>query len=134
MREEHIFKYDFRTVFSAIENSARKEVFEKTGKEFDILKGVEYEHNNLKYTIEECCVEKGYIINIEEDSLTSYTLRIVLENMNIDKTKLIYENIFKSKSVIKTINYKISSFIFKKRIKKRYNGFIIFIENMIEEG
>lgn len=134
MRAEHIFNYDIRAVFAAIEKSAKAEIYEKTRQEYDILKDVEYEHNNLKYVIEECSMEKGYIINIEEDNSTSYTLRITFENLNLDKTKLIYENIYNSKSSLKKLNYKISSFIFKKRVKKRYNSFINYIEKMIEEG
>ncbi len=134
MKNEYIFNHNIEKVFKVIEDSARAEAFEQTKQEFDSLKGVEYENNNMKYTIRECSIDTGYIIDIKEDENTSYTLNIAFESLEDDKTNLIYENIYKSKSAIKKLNYKISSFVFKSRIKKRYNSFINYIETMIEEG
>lgn len=134
MKNEYIFNHNIEKVFKVIEDSARAEAFEHTKQEFDILKGVEYENNNMKYTIRECSIDTGYIIDIEEDENTSYTLNIAFESLEDGKTNLIYENVYESKSAIKKLNYKISSLVFKSRIKKRYNSFINYIETMIEEG
>ncbi len=134
MEKRHIFNYNVNKVFNAIEESVKAEVEDKTEVKYEELKGVSYKVNNMNYDIIECSVENGYILKVYEDDITSYTLNIAFNSLEDDKTELLYENVFSSSSKVKSLNYKISSFIFKKRINVRYNAFVNYIESVLKES
>ncbi len=137
MKDTHIFNYSKEEVFSVIEESVKAEVSGQVKSEIDDLSGVVYQNKVgrilFKYIILNCNIEEGYSLKIEEeDQKTYFLLNITLKELSENQTELTYDNTFHSEKYIKNLNYKITKFIFKKRIRMRFESFINFIENSLE--
>ncbi len=137
MKKEHIFNYNSETVFSVLEESLKEEVKTITSKDYDNLEGVSYQQtgtvNKLNYKIVSCNLKSGYKLEITEDDSTKYLLDIIIEALDNNKCKLTYVNDLVTTKKLKRLNYQVSLLFFKRRVSRRYDYFIKYLESKLEE-
>lgn len=137
LRNEYIFEVGKNELYDCLISMLKEEVKGITNKDYDNLENIQYsqERSNgvLHYTVEKCNQTDGYRLNIKETEFSNYILEIKLEEIDENHTKMIYINEYHSTKASRRLNYKMMSFIFKRKIRKRYLGFISYLKNKLNE-
>lgn len=137
LKNEHIFNVSREELYDCLLTTLKEEVKVITNKEFDNLEGIKYEQERpsgvLYYTVEKCNIKDGYKVNIKETNFSNYILEIKFESIDDTHTKMIYINEYHSSKMSRRLNYKVMSFLFKRKIRNKYLGFIMYVENKLNE-